>query len=101
MSVEVRFWREKPVHSTRLSQSSHLDFHFLLEYKEGSKSALTPRMRHLRPFVVRTFEILLSVATISLWAETGVLVVHVKDIQQRAIGGVQIGVTGDGGTSIT
>jgi tetratricopeptide (TPR) repeat protein len=34
-------------------------------------------------------------------AETGVLVVHVKDVQRRPISGVQIGVEGDGGSAIT
>jgi hypothetical protein len=36
-----------------------------------------------------------------MWAEAGVLVVHVKDVQRRPIGGVQIGVEGDGGSAIT
>jgi tetratricopeptide (TPR) repeat protein len=35
------------------------------------------------------------------WAEAGVLVVHVKDVQRRAIKGVEIGVEGDGGSAIT
>ena len=35
-----------------------------------------------------------------LWAEAGVLVVHVKDVQRRPISGVQIGVEGDGGSAI-
>jgi len=36
-----------------------------------------------------------------LWAEAGVLVVHVEDVQQRPIAGVQIGVKGDGGSAVT
>ena len=35
------------------------------------------------------------------WAEAGVLVVHVKDVQRRPLSGVQIGVEGDGGSSVT
>jgi len=35
------------------------------------------------------------------WAEAGILVVHVKDVQRRPVTGVQIGVEGDGGSSIT
>src|SRR5260370_20886879 len=34
-------------------------------------------------------------------AEDGMLVVHVKDVQKRPIAGLQIGVEGDGGSSIT
>jgi tetratricopeptide (TPR) repeat protein len=34
-------------------------------------------------------------------AETGFLVVHVKDVQERPIAGLQIGVKGDGGSAIT
>jgi len=44
---------------------------------------------------------LLCLASSSLWAESGVLVVHVKDVQRHPISGVQIGVEGDGGSSIT
>jgi len=36
-----------------------------------------------------------------LWAESGVLVVHVEDVQRRPISGVQIGTEGDGGSAIT
>jgi tetratricopeptide (TPR) repeat protein len=36
-----------------------------------------------------------------IMAESGVLVVHVKDVQRHAISGVQIGVEGDGGTATT
>jgi hypothetical protein len=35
---------------------------------------------------------LLCAASGVLWAESGVLIVHVKDVQQRPISGVQIGV---------
>jgi hypothetical protein len=35
------------------------------------------------------------------WAELGVLVVHVEDVQRRPISGVQIGTEGDGGSAIT
>src|SRR5260370_33239766 len=34
-------------------------------------------------------------------AEDGMLVVHVKDVQKRPIAGLQIGIEGDGGSSIT
>ena len=37
----------------------------------------------------------------TLRAESGVLVTHVKDVQRRPIGGVQIGVEGDGGSAVT
>ena len=36
-----------------------------------------------------------------VWGEAGILVVHVKDAQRHPIGGVQIGVEGDGGSAIT
>src|ERR1700686_2581707 len=36
-----------------------------------------------------------------LWAESGMLVVHVKDVQRHPISGVQVGVEGDGGSSHT
>jgi len=39
---------------------------------------------------------LLCLASSSLWAESGVLVVHVKDVQRHPISGVQIGVEGTG-----
>jgi hypothetical protein len=35
------------------------------------------------------------------WAEAGVLVVHVEDVQGRPISGLQIGVRGDGGSKVT
>jgi hypothetical protein len=35
------------------------------------------------------------------WAETGILVLHVKDVQQHPVGGLQIGVEGDGGSGTT
>ncbi|MFZ0311107.1 MAG: tetratricopeptide repeat protein, partial [Candidatus Korobacteraceae bacterium] len=35
------------------------------------------------------------------WAETGILVVHVKDVQRRPVAGLEIGVEGDGGSAIT
>src|SRR5271165_5311076 len=35
------------------------------------------------------------------WAETGFLVLHVKDVQQHPVAGVQIGVEGDGGSGTT
>jgi tetratricopeptide (TPR) repeat protein len=47
------------------------------------------------------FGSLLCAAGSLLWAESGVLVVHVKDVQQRPIRGIQIGVEGDGGSSTT
>ncbi len=36
-----------------------------------------------------------------LWAESGVLVVHVEDVQRHPISGVQIGIEGDGGSAFT
>jgi len=45
--------------------------------------------------------LLLCATSRVVWAESGMLVVHVKDVQQRPIGGLQIGVEGDGGSSIT
>src|SRR5260370_5396772 len=44
---------------------------------------------------------LLCVANGVLWAESGVLVVHVEDVQRRPIKGVQIGTEGDGGSALT
>jgi tetratricopeptide (TPR) repeat protein len=35
------------------------------------------------------------------WAESGVLVVHVEDVQRHPISGVQIGTEGDGGSEFT
>ncbi len=45
--------------------------------------------------------ILLCAANVQTRAESGILAVHVKDAQRRPISGVQIGVEGDGGSSIT
>ena len=45
--------------------------------------------------------VLLLVMSGFSWAESGVLVVHVEDVQRHPISGVQIGVEGDGGSSIT
>jgi tetratricopeptide (TPR) repeat protein len=42
-----------------------------------------------------------SLNTCVAMAESGVLVVHVKDVQRHPIGGLQIGVEGDGGSAIT
>ena len=36
-----------------------------------------------------------------VWAESGYLVLHVKDVQQHPVAGVQIGVEGDGGSATT
>jgi hypothetical protein len=44
---------------------------------------------------------LICAANATLWAETGVLVVHVKDVQRHPISGIQIGVEGDGGSAFT
>jgi tetratricopeptide (TPR) repeat protein len=44
---------------------------------------------------------LLCTACGVVWAESGVLVVHVEDVQRHPIGGVQIGTEGDGGSAIT
>ena len=43
----------------------------------------------------------LCLASPVAWAENGVLVVHVRDVQQRPVAGLQIGVEGDGGSAIT
>jgi hypothetical protein len=45
--------------------------------------------------------ILLCLTSAVTWAETGILAVHIKDVQRRPISGVQIGVEGDGGSAIT
>ena len=44
---------------------------------------------------------LLCTASGLLWAESGVLVVHVEDVQRHPISDVQIGVEGDGGSAFT
>jgi len=44
---------------------------------------------------------LLCAATTLTLAESGILVVHVKDVQERPIAGLQIGVKGDGGSATT
>src|SRR5450631_3641957 len=44
---------------------------------------------------------LVGAASSFLRAESGVLFVHVKDVQRRPISGIRIGVEGDGGSSIT
>jgi tetratricopeptide (TPR) repeat protein len=44
---------------------------------------------------------LLCLACPMAWAETGFLVVHVKDVQQHPVADLQIGVEGDGGSGIT
>src|ERR1017187_360426 len=44
---------------------------------------------------------LLCATSVVTWAEVGILVVHVKDVQRRPIAGMQIGVEGDGGASVT
>jgi tetratricopeptide (TPR) repeat protein len=44
---------------------------------------------------------LLCAASGVVWAESGVLVVHVEDVQRRPISGVQIGAEGDGGSQTT
>ena len=35
------------------------------------------------------------------WSETGILVVHAKDVQRRPVAGLEIGVEGDGGSAVT
>jgi len=35
------------------------------------------------------------------WAETGILVVHVKDVQRHPVAGLEIAVEGDGGSAVT
>ena len=44
---------------------------------------------------------LLCATSLTMLAESGILVVHVKDVQENAIAGLQIGVKGDGGSAIT
>jgi tetratricopeptide (TPR) repeat protein len=53
--------------------------------------------RHCRIYLA----LLLCTANAPAWAETGTLVVHVKDVQERPVAGIQIGVTGDGGSDTT
>jgi tetratricopeptide (TPR) repeat protein len=54
-----------------------------------------------RPNFALLLVALLCATSVVTWAEAGVLVVHVKDVQRRPISGLQIGVEGDGGSSIT
>jgi tetratricopeptide (TPR) repeat protein len=59
-------------------------------------------MRRLRwPNLVLLVGSSLCLASGVMWAEAGVLVVHVKDAQRHPIGGIQIGVEGDGGSAVT
>src|ERR1700676_2125089 len=44
---------------------------------------------------------LLCTASGVMQAEEGILVVHVKDVQRHPIRGLQIGVEGDGGSTVT
>jgi len=44
---------------------------------------------------------LLCATSLATRAESGILVVHVKDVQERPIAGLQIGVKGDGGSATT
>ena len=61
-----------------------------------------PRVRRLRPlFLVLLIAFWLCLVTSAARAEDGILVVHVKDVQKRPIAGLQIGIEGDGGSSIT
>jgi tetratricopeptide (TPR) repeat protein len=50
---------------------------------------------------VRLLGALLCAQSVITLAESGILVVHVKDVQERPVAGVQIGVTGDGGSPTT
>ena len=63
------------------------------------------RVIFVRLFCRCNFALLLGALLCSanglLWAEAGVLVVHVKDVQRHPISGLQIGVEGDGGSAIT
>ena len=43
----------------------------------------------------------LCLACALAWAETGILVLHVKDVQERPVARLQIGVVGDGGSDVT
>ena len=54
-----------------------------------------PRRNALLPILLT----LLCLACPIAWAETGILVLHVKDVQQHPVAGVQIGVEGDGGSA--
>lgn len=59
-------------------------------------------MRHLRQFGrVLLMSSWWFLSSGILWAEAGILVVHVEDVQQHPISGVEIGVKGDGGTAVT
>src|SRR5260370_41943504 len=59
-------------------------------------------MKHRR-FLHVTFLIGFWVCQTSplLWAESGVLVIHVEDVRGRPVGGMQIGTKGDGGSKTT
>ena len=45
--------------------------------------------------------LLIALGSSLIWAEAGILVVHVEDTQHHPIRGVQIGVLGNGGTAVT
>jgi tetratricopeptide (TPR) repeat protein len=57
--------------------------------------------RPLRLYFAVLLGTLLFPASRLALAESGILVVHVKDVQRRPIAGIRIGVEGDGGSSIT
>jgi tetratricopeptide (TPR) repeat protein len=76
---------------------------------DNSRQVLTARflarffvMRSLRKLAfVPLLGALLCASCVLTLAETGILVVHVKDVQERPIAGLQIGVKGDGGSATT
>ena len=57
--------------------------------------------RHLRNALLIILLASLCFACPIAWAETGILVVHVKDVQRQPVVGLEIGVEGDGGSAIT
>jgi hypothetical protein len=57
------------------------------------------RHRQFNPVI--SIALLLCSASLLTRAESGILVLHVKDVQRRPISGVQVGVEGDGGSSTT
>jgi tetratricopeptide (TPR) repeat protein len=57
-------------------------------------------MRHRSKIAILPALVLCLTSALT-WAESGILVVHVKDVHEHPIAGIQIGVTGDGGSATT
>jgi tetratricopeptide (TPR) repeat protein len=55
----------------------------------------------LRNALLVVFSVWLCLAGATAWAETGILVVHAKDVKRRPVAGLEVGVEGDGGSAVT